>query len=315
MYYTKVMLTNLFIFAAALLMIGRGATLATRYAGKFAQSLNLSKYTVGFLIIAVISILPETFVAINAALRDVPAVGLGMLLGSNVADLTLIFALVVLLSGRSLHVEQKILKTHVLYPLILLVPIVLGLDGHFSRLEGATLILLGCIFYYLALKSEERSDDLEIRKKDRVVNMLMLLFSLGILLAGAYFIVSSTAALGAALGVSPVIIGMLVVALGTTMPELFFAVKSVKQHNDSLAVGDLLGVVLADATIVIGILALLNPFSFPKTTIYIGGVFMVAASFILFNFMRSGKMVTRKEALSLVVFWATFILVEFIAGT
>ncbi len=308
------MLTNLFIFLVALLMIARGATLATQYAGRIAQGLRLSKYTVGFLIIAVISILPETFVAINAALRDVPELGLGMLLGSNVADLTLIFALVVLLTGRSLRVEQKILKQHLLYPLILLVPIVLGLDGHFSRFEGAALILLGFIFYYLALKSEERSEELELRKKDRFMNILMLCLGLGALLAGSYFIVSSGSALGLAWGISPALIGLLVVALGTTMPELFFAVTSVKQHSDSLAVGDLLGVVLADATIVIGLIALLNPFDFPKTTIYIGGVFMVAASFILFNFMRSGKMVTKKEALSLIVFWITFVLVEFIVG-
>jgi cation:H+ antiporter len=308
------MLTNFFIFAAALLMVVRGATLSTQYASRFASSLRLSKYTVGFIVIAIISILPETFISINAALRDVPAFGLGMLLGSNVADLTLIFALVILLSGRSMAVEQKILKSHVLYPLILLVPIILGLDGHFSRIEGGALVLLGFIFYYLALRSEQYVSTAKVDKRNRYLNLTFLLISLTVLLGGSYFIVTSATALATSWGVSPVLIGMLVVGLGTTMPEFFFALKSMKQNDDSLAVGDLLGTVLADATIVIGILALLNPFDFPKTTIYIGGVFMVAASFILFNFMRSGRTITKKESFSLIIFWATFIMVEFITG-
>ena len=103
---------------------------------------------------------------------------------------------------------------------------------------------------------------------------------------------------------------MLIVGLGTTMPELFFSLKAVKSHHDSLAVGDVLGTVLADATIVVGILALMNPFAFPTTIIYVAGVFMVGAAFILFSFMRSGKSVTGKEAFALIVFWLTFIAVE-----
>ena len=105
---------------------------------------------------------------------------------------------------------------------------------------------------------------------------------------------------------------MLVVGLGTTMPELFFSLKSVKKHADSLAIGDILGTVLADATIVVGVLALINPFAFPPKIIYITGSFMVVASFVLFHFMRSGRTLSRREASMLFIFWLVFVLVEFI---
>jgi cation:H+ antiporter len=107
---------------------------------------------------------------------------------------------------------------------------------------------------------------------------------------------------------------MLVVGLGTTMPELFFSLRSVRKNDDSLAIGDILGTVLADATIVIGLIAMINPFVFPKTTIYIGGVFMIAAAFILFSFMKSGHTVTKKEITALFIFWVTFALVQFIVA-
>jgi cation:H+ antiporter len=309
------MINNLFIFIVALFMVIRGAIIATKYAALLAESYRLSKYTVGFIIIAAISILPEMFISINAAISGIPSFGLGMLFGSNIADLTLIFALIIFLAGRGLKVESKILKNHAVYPLILLLPIVLGFDGHFSRLEGVALIITGGIFYYLALKNGIDGAIPVNNGNGRVKSSAMLLLSMAILLTGAHFTVTSATSLAGYFGVSPILIGMLIVGLGTTMPEFFFSLKSVKREDDSLAVGDILGTVLADATIVVGILALVSPFYFPTKIIYITGLFMVAASFMLFHFMRSGRTLTKREAWMLLAFWIVFVFVEFIANT
>jgi len=304
------MLTNLLILGVSLFIVMRGAAMATKYAVRVAKSLNFSSYVVGFLVIAVISILPELFISLNAALRGDSSFGLGLILGSNIADLTLIFALVVFLTGRSVRVEQKIINNHKLYPFILMLPLVLGLDGEFNRIDGAALLLAGVIFYYLSLKKEGAIMLAVTQSSDKLKNVSLLLLSLALLLVGSHFAVTSATQIAGGLGVSTVLIAMLIIALGTTMPELMFSLKSVKQGSDSLAVGDILGTVLADATLVIGLIALINPFTFPQSTIYVGGVFMVAASFILFSFMRSRHQVTRAEAFALTMFWLTFILVQ-----
>lgn len=309
------MLNNAFIFIVALYMVIKGATMATNYAGKLAESFRLSKYTVGFIIVAVISILPETFIAINAAIKGIPSFGLGMLFGSNIADLTLIFAILVFYAGRSLKVESKILKNHVIYPFILLFPLILGLDGYFSRIEGVALILAGAIFYYLALRNGTDGTVPMVTGNSRYKSIAMLLVSMAILLVGAHFTVTSATSVANSFGVSPILVGMLIVGLGTTMPELFFSLRSIKKRDDSLAIGDLLGTVLADATIVVGILALVNPFAFPQKIIYITGMFMVLASFMLFHFMRSGRALTRREATILFAFWVVFVMVEFLANS
>lgn len=300
------------LFCVAFLMVIRGATLATKYANRLTSSFRISSYTAGFLIISVISILPETFISINAALTGVPAFGLGTLLGSNVADLTLIFAILVLVSGRGMKIESKILKNHALYPLLLIVPLVLGFDGYFSRVEGVALILTGCIFYYLALRTEVKPNTTPTVTEHRGSDAVHLLLSMGLLLLGAHVIVSSATTLATGFGISPILIGMLIVGLGTTIPELFFSLKAVKRHKDSLAVGDILGTVLADATIVVGIIALIQPFVFPQKIIYVTGVFMVVAAAILFHFMRTGKTLTRKEGILLFLFWILFVVVEFL---
>ncbi len=308
------MINNFFIFIVALYMVIKGSTMATNYAGRLAESFRLSKYTVGFIIVAVISILPETFIAINAAISGVPSFGLGMLFGSNVADLTLIFAILVFYAGRSLKVESKILRNHVIYPFILLFPLVLGFDGYYTRIEGVALILAGAIFYYLALRDGTDGTIPEVPSNGRYKATLMLIVSMAVLLVGAHFTVTSATSVANSLGVSPILIGMLIVGLGTTMPELFFSLRAIKKKDDSLAIGDLLGTVLADATIVVGILALVSPFAFPQKIIFVTGAFMVIASFVLFYFMKSGRAITKKEAHLLFFFWVVFVLVELLVN-
>jgi len=304
------MILNLIILAISLFLLIKGATMATKYAVKVAESFRLSKYVVGFIIVAVISILPETLISINSAIEGVPSVGLGTLFGSNVADLTLVFAIIIFITRKNIKIESKILKNNIIYPFILLVPIILGLDGFYSRIEGISLIVIGLIFYYFAFKNNDEPRLETIPEYDRKKYIYLLTASMAILIIGSHFAVSSTTHLASNLGITPIIIGMFVMGLGATIPELLFSLKSVKKNDDSLAVGDILGTVLADATIVVGILALIKPFTFPSKIVYITGVFMVISSFLLFYFMKSGKTLTKNESFILFIFWIVFILTE-----
>ncbi|MBP7058267.1 sodium:calcium antiporter [Candidatus Gracilibacteria bacterium] len=294
-------------------MVVKGATMATKHASLLAESYRLSKYVVGFIVVAVISILPETLIALSSAVNGVPSFGLGTLFGSNISDLTLVFTILVLVANRSLKVESKILKNHAVYPFFLLLPLILGFDGYFSRLEGVALIVVGMVFYVMALKGGIDNSLSFHNGIGRYKHFLKLLFSMAVLLVGSYFTVSSATTIAGYLGVSPILIGILVVGIGTTMPELFFSIKCVRKADDSLAIGDLLGTVLADATVVVGILALVSPFAFPAKIVYVTGGLMVVASLMLFNFMRSGRSLSKKEAALLFAFWLIFVLVEFLS--
>lgn len=306
------MINNIFIFVVAMSMVIKGATMATKHAALLAESYRLSKYVVGFIVIAFISILPETLISINTAFEGVPTLGLGTLLGSNIADLTLIFAILVWVSGRRLKVESRILKKNIIYPFFLVIPLIMGLDGAFSRIEGVILIFIGTIFYFMTLK-DGIDDSLPFHNGvGRYKHILRLLFNMVLLLVGSHFTVTSAASIANILGLDAILIGMLVIGLGTTIPELSFSLKCLKQKDDSLAVGDLLGTVLADATIVVGILALITPFSFPIKIIYITGLFMLSASVLLFFFMRSERSISKKEAFLLFLFWLLFVITEFL---
>ncbi len=309
-------MTNFLVLLLALVVVIKSADLAIRSASRLAKSFRISKYVIGFLIVAVISILPETFIAITSAFQGVPGFGLGTLFGSNVADLTLVFAIVTFVAAQNLKIESGILKNGFVYIGAMAIPIILGLNGHYSRSEGAVLILVGLLFYFLVLRKDAKGKEASaqrppIAKKD----VLFLLGSMALLLIGANLTVTYGVALASTLQVNPILIGLLVVGIGTTLPELAFSIRAVRSKHEGLALGDLLGTVITDATIVVGVVALLRPFSFNARIIYITGIFMLLATVVLFTLMRSGRTLTKREAFILLAFYLAFVTAEFFANT
>lgn len=303
------MLISFVLLIISILLVIKSADSAIHFSKRLSKSFGLSDYLVGFIIVAVISILPETFIAITSAIEGEPSFGLGTLFGSNVADLSLVMALVVLLSGRNLKIESKVIKNRFLHIGILFIPIIFGLNGYYSRWEGILLIILGLGFYYLMMRKNQYDVE-KVKEKFSFVNIVFLLLSMGALLLGADLTVQHGIKLANFLKINPLFIGMFVVGLGTTLPELFFSIRAAKKKDEGLALGDILGTVIADATIVVGIMATISPFAFSQRIVYITGVFMIIAMITLFYFMKTGKVLTKKEAILLLLFYIFFIFIE-----
>lgn len=306
------MIYNIILLAVSIFLVVKGATIATKYSSKLAQSLGMSKYVIGFILVAFISILPETIISIDSALSGIPEFGLGTLFGSNVADLTLVVAIIIFYARRGIRVEKKMLKDVGLYPLFLLLPLLFGVNGFYSRLEGALMIMFGIFFYFLMLRKAKNSTQKSGSHEGRLKNFLILLFSLGLLLLGSHFAVKSSVFVAQAIGVRPIIIGIVFVGLGTTLPELFYALKSVKSRKDGLAVSDIMGTVLADATLVVGVIALIKPFYFPVQIVFLTGISMVVCTLILMRFMQSERTISAREAYILFGLWIIYVLAEFL---
>ena len=306
------------IFFSALLFVSlflviKSADFAIQYSTQLAEGLHLPRYIIGFLVVAVISIMPETFISITSAIEGTPSLGLGTIFGSNIADLTLVFAFVIFASGHPLKIESKLIKQRLSYILIMIIPIIFGINGYYSRIEGLTLILVGLFFYFYVFKSNPRKEERQ-KKEYSIKTIILLLLSMATLLLGAHFTVTFGVEVANELSLSPTLIGLFIIGLGTTLPELFFSIKAAKHHRDDLALGDILGTVVADATIVVGIVALISPFTFNSRIIYISGILMVFALVLLLHFMKTGKVLSRHEAYALILFYVTFVAAELLVN-
>ncbi|MCK9568112.1 sodium:calcium antiporter [Candidatus Pacearchaeota archaeon] len=306
------MIIDLILCLVFLFVLIKSSNYAIKYSSQLAKKLHLSQFVVSFFIIAIISALPESTIAIISAINGEPSLGVGTLLGGNITDLTLVFGLVALISSSGIKVESKILRNNLLYLIMLFVPIVLGIDGKFSRIDGAILIALGIIFFIRIYKNSTK-----FRKKFRHPNnvhfaksLFFLLISLSLILVSAYFTVEFATNFAKEIGVPLVIIGITIIAFGTCLPELIISIKSIKANTDEIALGDLLGTVMTDATIVMGIVALISPFNYDFSGFFMTGVTRFIAGIFVIVFMKTGKSINKIEGIFLILFYILFIFIE-----
>ncbi len=301
---------NLILFVLALLVTLKAADAATRYASSFAQALRLSRYTVGVILVAMLSVMPETLVSVSSAIQGQPLLGFGTLLGSNIADLTLILGIVVLAAKKKMVVEKGVLKASVFYMLLIGIPVLLALDGYVSRYDGVVLIAAGAAFIYaMALKEKKKVMNAEANFSVHHISGLIL--NIVLLLIGSYFTVRYALDFAQFLKMDPMIMGLFVIGLGTTLPEFTFALRAVRKGQNNLAFGDILGTVVIDATIVIGLVALIAPFDVPMKLVYVSGNAMALAGIVTFWFLNSRQTLTKIEGVGLILFYIVFACVEF----
>lgn len=305
---------GIIILLFLIVAVGKSASWAVRSAISLSRLFGWSEFMISFFIVTVISILPEMIVSVFSALQGFPSLGLGTLLGSNVADLAFVFGTVAILARRELKVESAFIKKDYLFLAFLLIPLLLGFTGHYSRLDGAMLVAASILFLYLMLQEKAGSR----RKLNHpngmplVKSVALLGVSLFVMAASAHYAVQYALRIAQSFAVTPALVGLLVLALGTTLPELIFSVRAARTERATLALGDILGTVIMDATLVLGIIALIHPFSFNPRLIILTGFFMLLAGIISLSFLRSERTLTKSEGGLLLAFYATFVIVEFV---
>jgi cation:H+ antiporter len=307
------MFINLIIFLFALFVVIRSADYCVKFATRIAHIFKLSEFLISFFIVAIISTFPEGTISIISAINNVPQFGAGTLLGSNVADLTLVFGIVALFSTSGIIVRSTLIKKDTLYLLLLAVPVILGLDGHFSRIDGGVLVAVGLFFFYtISIEGKMfRIHKEDLLNKTVYKNIAYLVISLLLLILGAHYTINYGIAFAHDIGLPELFISLTFVAIGTCLPELMFSIKAIRSNHNELVMGDILGTVITDATLILGIVALIAPFTIERTIIYVTGFYMVIAALLIVIFIKTGRMLTKKEGIFLLFFYIAYLLVEF----
>jgi len=307
---------NLVLLIIFLFILAKSADFAIKYSSHLARLFRVSEFLISFLVVSIISCSPEATISVISALEGIPSFGLGTLLGSNVADLTLVFGIVALFSVKGIKIKSEVLKKEYFYFFLLLLPVLLGVDGNYSRLEGIILIVSGIVFF-LTISFKKYSyieSDKKIKKGSFFRNIILLTLSLGVLILSAYYTIKFGKLLAMDLHIPNVLIGLTIVSIGTCLPELLFSIKAVRKNHDGLALGDILGTVITDATILVGIIALISPFSFNPIICYTTGLMMFLSGLISITFMNTGKILSKKEGIILLIIYFLFLLISFRFG-
>ncbi|MBI4146267.1 sodium:calcium antiporter [Candidatus Woesearchaeota archaeon] len=303
------MYQEVIVFLVGCIVLVKSSDYAVRSIAHIARSLRMTEFVTSFIMVALVSALPETFISIIAAIKGDPSIGIGTLLGSNIADLTLILGLVAL-AGHPLTVHSSIIKKDMYFVGLTTLPIILGLDGTLGRIDAAILLISGITFMIVLLSEREYFHKSYKDGNHFIKNTLIFILSAALMLAAATAIVTSSHTLAINIGIPAMIIGLVLIALGTTLPEFTFSLQSIRKGHSSLAIGDLLGVVVVDATIITGITALIQPVTLNLFLLSIVGVFTAIAAVFALMFMRTDETINKNEAITLILFYIAFVVVQ-----
>ena len=281
-------------------------------------------FALSAIILALGTSFPELFVGITSALEGAPSLSLGAVTGSNIANIALIGGLAAFMAGR-VRVHGEYMKREIWVALAAsIIPLVLLLDGNLNRVDGLVLIAVYLanatsffrtryiqigeeqqeeIFVYRFLRQFNHIDSKKKREFGRLfVGIALMLFSADIIVKVAVHMAST-------INIPEFVIGLVMVAVGTSLPEFAFSLRSLKEREPSMFFGNLLGSTIANSTLVLGLVALISPIKVVAVNEYSVAVVAFILIFITFwYFIRTKHRLDRWEAGMLLIMYVIFVI-------
>ena len=315
----------LFILSLVLVKSADWVVVAIR---RLSESTKMGAFAISAIILALGTSFPELFVGITSALSGSPNLILGVVLGANIANISLVAGIAALITGR-VHVQGSFVRRDVGIALLAgLLPLFLLLDRNLSRVDGLILLTTyagyASSFFrkrYLQVAREQREEGFIYRffqkfnhvsaAKRRELGRLFV--GLALLLFSSDMIVRISDGIALALNVPLLVIGLVFLAIGTTLPELTFSIKSLSEDQPGMFFGNILGSIIANSTFVVGLAAVIAPMEIVARRQYLVASVAFLVSYCLFwYFIRTKRTLERWEAGVMLFLYTVFVVVEFI---
>lgn len=313
-----------------------GGDLLVRGATGISAWLRISPMVVGLTVVAIGSSLPELAVGIDAALRGYPGIVTGNIVGTNIVNLLLILGISAAM--RPILTQRQMLRMDL--PMVAAVAVLLfllSLSGSLSWPVGVVLLVLGAVYTVVMIIYARRADAktaaVRARAAERhhsaptaplrmspgrvVLNVVFLISGLALVILGATWLVSGAVDIATSLGVSDVLIGLTIVAIGTSAPELVTSIIATIKGQASMAIGNLIGSSIYNIVFILGVTVVVAPSAIPvpAEVLYVDMVIMAAVSLLVVLMFRTGRRVSRTEGVVLAALYLVYLAYLILART
>ena len=306
-------ITTFILFLISCIILILAGTWLVRSLSGIASFLKMNEFIVAYIIMAFSTSLPELMVGILSGIQKSNSLALGTVIGSNIADITLILGIVTLV-GKGIQAKEKYIIENSRYMIVIaIIPFILMIIGReISRWDGLVLIILYIIYMYQLVKRKGNKHKLKntITKIQSIGYTLLFVLSMFLLFKSAEYVVFYGQELAAELLLPPILIGLFFVAIGTSLPELAFESRAVQKGHSEMALGDCIGSVVANSTLVLGVSAIINPITAAFNLFLISGIFMIFSLFLFWTFLESGYKLSAKEGIVLIFLYLLFVIIE-----
>ena len=302
-------------FILGLIILSGGAEALIRGAIRMARLWKISPIVIGLTIVAFGTSAPEMGVALSAALSGQPDITMGNILGSNIANTGLILGLGALLTP--LPVRLRMLRIEI--PLLIVVSMALwafATMGHLGRPAGLILLITFttyCVTLYRHSQKEPYIHQVEFdkslnRKGSFWLDLVLVIAGLAGLVIGSKSLVWGAENIAVYLGIPELIVGLILTAIGTSLPELATTVAAARKGQTDLILGNVIGSNLSNLCAVLGVTACITPIDINPDLLHRDFPVMIAFSLVLLPVMRIGMKVTRWEGAALLLSYSVYVI-------
>ena len=301
-----------FLTLLGLVGLWLGTELVIRGAVNIAKYYELSQVFVGVAVLAIGTDLPEMVIAINASIQNVlqgvntSGIIIGNAIGSSFSQISLVLGIAGLLGYLTLSKRHLYEDGIVLLGAVLLL-ILLGFDGQITRIEGIVLIVVYAM-YYSRLIHQERLGQKIKKRYDKGISMdiLYLILGMAIVIFASEIVVDNSVKFSEKLEIRQSFVGIIIIGLGTSLPELALSLNAVRKKAVGLSVGNLIGSNIFDLLIPVGTGAIISELKFERSLIWFDFPFLFLLSFIVLFFFKKKKGLQKIEAVILIGIFALY---------
>ncbi len=291
-----------------------GADRLTDGAVAVAQRMGIPQIVIGLTIVAFGTSMPEFCSSLVSALNHQPGMAVGNVVGSNIFNALLIVGAAAIVAP--ITILPSTVKKDIPFALISSVLLVMlcGFDGKIQWYDAVIMLVFFIIFMYMTLKEAKsgkiQEEESETKKKpmSKLMSIVWIVVGLACLIGGSTIFVNGASSLAATLGVDPAIIGLTIVAMGTSLPELATSVVSASKGNSGIAIGNVLGSNVFNILFILGVTGVIYPLDIQGITTLDLSV-MVIAMILLWLFSYTKLRIERWEGVILVLIFAAYMFV------
>lgn len=296
------------IFGSAMLFYG--ADFMVRGGSQVAKRFGLSPIVIGLTVVAFGTSLPELVVSIAAAVEGSSPIAIGNVVGSNIANVGLVLGLSSLIFPLKINLGQ-IKKDLIIYLAVCLLFTTFCMDGSVTRLEGLILFLCVIMYTLYSFSTSSNKNNPEESHSENIPNSLvsyaLIISGIALLSFGANLFVTGAIDIARYFGITEIVIGMTIVALGTSLPELATSIIASFRKEHAISIGNIIGSNLFNLLSVIGIASLVTPIESPKEILFFEIPYMIFYGIILFPIGMMKQPIHRITSILLLVGYVLFI--------
>lgn len=298
------MSVQILLFIIGVGVLYAGGMLFIRGASDTAFIFNIRPIIIGIFVVAFATSAPEFFVSVIAAFRRNQSLAIGNIIGSCICNIGMVLGISSII--HPVKVEGMMLRREM--PILLIATsalFVFSLDSVIDRVESFFLLCLFAAFIVYCIRNAKKIQNNTDHAKHKIRRLSAvfahLVLGLTGLLGGSYIVVNSSVALARHIGISELVIGITLVAVGTSLPELFASISAARQSEGDISIGNVVGSNIFNILAIVGVVGIISPISLDKNVLNFSLLVLILYTILLIPIIKTGYTISRKEGMVLLL--------------